>query len=269
MRLDVTPTLAEAAVRAVLDRRPGAAPRHAADVVREFGDLGLAAPVFKVAGEFPDVVVPKGVLGGGPGDEGVYLSPRRDEVRIALRPDRFTDLPAVERFLRHEWRHISDMVDPSFEYPSAPETNYVEAVRERYALLWAIFCDARTIAAGREPLRPREDWKGIFERGFSSYPDAAAVFDTLWDSRRPSHHELWHISIEPSRVIRRFGGNASHGPRTPGQHCSLCGFPTFDWRDAPAEALDAIKADFPAWDARDGLCGRCGEVYEVRAGIWR
>lgn len=244
-------------------------PRHAADVVKEFSALGLAAPIFKVASEFRDVGIPKAVVGSGSGNEGVFLSPRRDELRIALDPERFTDLPALERFLRHEWMHVADMLDPSFEYPSTPETGYTEAVRERYALLWGTLCDARILRSGREPLRSRDDWKRRFEGAFASFADRGAAFDALWDSPRPTHPELWHVSIEPSRAIRRFGGTASQGPRTPGGLCPLCSFPTFDWRDAPAGALAEIRSDFPAWDERDGVCGRCGEVYEVRAGLWR
>jgi len=54
----------------------------------------------------------------------------------------------------------------------------------------------------------------------------------------------------------------------PGTHCPLCRFPTHAFETEPgdlgADALAALKEDFPNWTAALGLCVQCADLYRGR-----
>jgi hypothetical protein len=50
-----------------------------------------------------------------------------------------------------------------------------------------------------------------------------------------------------------------------GGPCPLCEFPTHAWKLRPEPVVLAqILKDFPSFDAENGLCERCADMYELR-----
>jgi hypothetical protein len=89
------------------------------------------------------------------------------------------------------------------------------------------------------------------------------TFDSLWQNAAPRHAEFLALIADP-RGLRE-----AHRP-APGGSCPLCDFPTFTWADAEAllPAITArVAAEFPAWSAEQGLCGRCLETYQAAASL--
>jgi hypothetical protein len=180
---------------------------------------------------------------------------------VAMRPERFERDAAVCHFLRHEFMHLSDMVDPGFGY--APEVrapgmnpSHQRIVRERYRLLWDITIDGRL---GRSLECERH--RALFDSAFSFWPEArrSEVFSNLWTAKTPSHEELLALATDPRDL-----SHADHP--LPGGSCPLCGFSTFEWADLNALAdatLAVIEREFPGWSPVRGACSRCAEVYAI------
>jgi hypothetical protein len=215
-----------------------------------FKRLGCDRIVADVAAEFPNLVLPVRV-GPADGVEGCFPSPARDVIVVRLKPDRFEQPEALRRFLRHEFMHVADVLDPAFGYPQ--ERRELEpAARERYAVLWGIHADARIARSGREPLRSRADWLLRID------PSWRPMFESFWNRERITHAELLDWAVDPAK----FAGSSAGG------RCSLCRFPTFVWGKLNDEVVRLIGADYPTWDPQKGACERCVESYEIRAGHW-
>jgi hypothetical protein len=207
---------------------------------------------------------------------------------LALRAERFAFPVGLEIFLRHEFMHLHDMIDPAFGYSPQLHEMVRDAMqqrltRERYRLLWDITIDGRLSAAsdvrkwGRNFLLPadppphagvysptvRDLHRAAFDRAFGFWPQAKRdeTFDSLWRNRSPRHAELMAIASDP-RDLR------SASAQTPGAPCPLCGFATFDWADTSrlGEGISAaIRREFPHWTADQGACGRCVEIFHQLA----
>jgi hypothetical protein len=190
---------------------------------------------------------------------------------LALRPERLAQDASLTDFLRHEFTHLHDMLDPAFGYSPALDLPGLNAAQrrlaaERYRLLWDITIDGRLAAAGHTPLTPREPHATAFARGYAFWPAErrSEAFESLRHGARPCHRDLLALIADPR------GLHGAHRP-APGASCPLCAFPTFDWSDAgalPAGITARIVAEFPLWSPEQGLCGRCGEAYgaAVRSG---
>lgn len=68
--------------------------------------------------------------------------------RVGIRPIRCRDRESLLSFLRYEWMHLSDILDPAFAYDphqSTGRTNPLEdgLVRERFGALWSLWVSAR------------------------------------------------------------------------------------------------------------------------------
>jgi hypothetical protein len=185
---------------------------------------------------------------------------------LVLPPERLFEDTRLEAFLRHEFTHLADMLDPEFGYDPDEVTARVPAglerlVRERYRLLWDITIDGRLAAAGHPVETSRETHAGALARAFPFWSEErrAEVLARLWSREPPRHAELVAWASDP-RCVR-----AQKGP-APGAACPLCGFPTFEWADPHrAQTLEPwIREDAPWWAAGLGLCGRCAELYEAR-----
>lgn len=242
-----------------------------------FREWGLEQQLRNVLNEFPLLTRNLALLAlrksQGKNDEGTELYVNDAGQRhgmLALRPERYVHNRDVGSFLRHEFTHLHDMLDPAFGY--APELDLPglnsaqqRVARERYRLLWDITIDGRLFAAGQTPVCAREQHAASFARGYSFWTAErqSAVFESLWRNQTPSHAEFLALIADPR------GLRDAHGP-APGASCPLCAFPTFDW--APVESLrpevaEHIVAEFPAWTAEQGLCGRCRDAYEVAADL--
>jgi hypothetical protein len=242
-----------------------------------FREWGLEQPLTDVLKEFPLVRERLGVLAvrktTGRNDEGAELYVNDSGERtglLALRLERLRDAAGLRDYLRHEFTHLHDMLDPAFGYSPALELPGLNAAqkrlaRERYRLLWDITIDGRLAAAGRAPMQTREQHSGAFARAFSFWPEQkqAETFSPLWGSRSPRHIDLLALIADPR------GLRDGHRPG-PGASCPLCDFPTFHWADAsalPAEIMRRIVGEFPAWSAEQGLCNRCLETYMAAANL--
>ena len=185
---------------------------------------------------------------------------------LALRPESFERDAALRDYVRHEFTHLSDMLDPAFGYAPTldlPGLNGAQQrlARERYRLLWDITIDGRLAATGHTPMAAQEKHAAAFARGYSFWPQDRQheTFIALWQNPTPRHVEFLALIADP-RGLRE-----AHRP-APGASCPLCEFPTFTWADADAllpKISERIKAEFPIWSSEQGLCGRCLETYQA------
>lgn len=236
-----------------------------------FREWGLETLLTDLLKEFPLLPEKLSVLAvrktRGKSDEGAELYVNETGQRsaiLALRPESFERDAALRDYVRHEFTHLSDMLDPAFGYlPTLdlPGLNGAQQrlARERYRLLWDITIDGRLTARGRTPMATREQHAAAFSRGYSFWPEEKqkAVFHSLWQSTTPLHPDFLALIADP-RGLRE-----AHRP-APGASCPLCDFPTFTWADAEGlspEILARVMAEFPAWTPEQGLCGRCLETY--------
>lgn len=187
---------------------------------------------------------------------------------LALRPESFARDAALRDYVRHEFTHLSDMLDPAFGYAPTldlPGLNGAQQrlARERYRLLWDITIDGRLAATGHTPMQPREQHAAAFTRGYSFWPAdrQAETFESLWHNAAPRHADFLALIADP-RGLRE-----AHRPALGGA-CPLCDFPTFTWADSESlrpEIAARVVAEFPAWSPEQGLCGRCLETYQAAA----
>ncbi len=240
------------------------------DWFREWGMEKLLTDPLK---EFPLLPKQLSVLAvrktRGQNDEGAELYVNETGQRsaiLALRPESFERDASLKDYLRHEFTHLSDMLDPAFGYSPAlnlPGLNGAQQrlARERYRLLWDITIDGRLVALGHKPMAAREQHTAAFSRGYPFWPAErqAEAFDSLWRNAAPRHAEFLMLIADPR------GLSEAHRP-APGGSCPLCDFPTFTWANAeslPSEIMERVVTEFPAWTPEQGLCGRCLETYQV------
>lgn len=247
---------------------------------RLFLRWGLDRPLREVLDEFPTVrdtvrviAVARALTGR---EEGADLSPDRRKVGLRVRPRRFLDPEGFRPFLRHEFQHIADMLDPAFGYdpkavPQRPP-GLQTLLYERYRVLWATTIDGRLTRAGRPTVATRDDRWREFQALYRALPesDLRDAFERLWNWDRPTHPDLWAMAQDPRRLRTWARGmpevtEPTTWARLPGDPCPLCGFPTHRWADPPSpEVIARIRADCPTWDPAQGLCDRCAEAYDCR-----
>jgi len=187
---------------------------------------------------------------------------------LALRPESFERDAALRDYVRHEFTHLSDMLDPAFGYAPTLELPGLNGAqqrlaRERYRLLWDITIDGRLTAARHAPMQTRAQHAAAFACGYSFWPEQkqAEMFDFLWCNQAPRHEDFLALIADPR------GLRDAHRP-APGASCPLCGFSTFEWGSAERfdnEVVNAILHEFPRWTLAEGACGRCAEIYGATA----
>ena len=200
-------------------------------------------------------------------DEGAELYVSAENGRagvVALRVERFEQPEELARFLRHEFMHVHDMVNPAFGYSPQmhlPGQNAAQQrlTRERYRLLWDITIDGRLTTSSRATVGNRQQHIASFERAFGFWPESKRdeMFNQLWKNSDPRHGTLLEIAADPREV------KSSHEP-LPGAPCPLCGFATFNWAEAGrlcGQTLAAMQREFPHWTPEQGACGRCAQIY--------
>jgi hypothetical protein len=245
-------------------------------------------PVPSIGARAQEILV---ALAAAPHEEGADLSldssatngQPATRVGIRLRAEQFLDRVALQRFVRHELRHIVDLLDPDFGYEgdrrlalgSPIEENLV---RGRYRLLWCLSIDARLDAAGDEPLADREARRKEFEVEYRRFPLPAreAIFEHLWRPEARSHRWLLDMATDSRTLLHLTGDIPELDPELirpgplPGSPCPLCRFPSYHFvedQNILDRALVAeIRRDFPDWGVDDGMCERCLEVYALKVG---
>lgn len=231
-----------------------------------FASLGLDCPVREALAGFPGLEsrvsrilvmrVPH------PREETADLSTGpvegRPQAGVRLTVGRFAEPALLARLLRHEFRHLEDLLDPSFGAVSGDRFVGSPARRrlreDRYREAWAVSVDARLAPA---PLyADAEHWER-FRRLFGALSEGEARerFVALCRAR-PSHEEL--------KTLADLGNPDACALPTPGAPCHLCQFPTHAWADAETLARIAagVRAEYPDWVRESGLCGRCAERFE-------
>lgn len=242
-----------------------------------FREWGLEKLITDLLKEFPLLPEKLGVLvvrkTRNKNDDGAELyvnEPGQRSAILALRPESFERDPALRDYVRHEFTHLNDMIDPAFGYAPTldlPGLNGAQQrlARERYRLLWDITIDGRLAAAGHTPMAAREQHAAAFSRGYSFWPVERQdeTFNSLWQNRAPRHAEFLALITDPR------GLRDAHRP-VPGGSCPLCDFPTFTWADAEAlrpEIAARVVVEFPLWRPEQGLCSRCLETYQAAADL--
>ena len=202
-------------------------------------------------------------------EEGAEMYVSADNVRnamVALRMDRLERDEPLLCFLRHEFMHLHDMVDPAFAYSPQihlPTHNQTQQriTRERYRLLWDITIDGRLTRMGRDTITNREKHQALFGSALSFWSEEKRheVFESHWNELAPRHKNILALAADPRDL--------SHAQEPlPGGSCPLCHFPTFEWTDVLAlapEIITTLRAQFAQWTPDQGACKRCVEIYEV------
>ena len=204
-------------------------------------------------------------------------------VGIKLIPRRFYD-PAINRYLRHELTHISDMLDEAFGYDADTKVGFnpgeEHLILNRYRVLWSLHVDSRITRSGKEPMFSKEYRFREFRTWYRKIlpGQVEAVFEGLWQTEYLTHAELLEMAADTIRVMDRAveveEGEIPDLPTKPllmpGFPCPLCRFPTYSWVEDLEEkmesfVLDYIRENHPGWEVDYGACDRCFEVYKLRA----
>lgn len=237
-----------------------------------FRQWGFERRLLDLVAEFPLISQSLGLLAfrkaAGRHDEGaeLFVKPASRNAVVALQPARLAAAATLPAFLRHEFTHLHDMLDPAFGYlPDlrVPNPNQLRLARDRYRLLWDVTIDGRLANAGHTTPTARAQHEAAFDHAFGFWDEPArrAAFESLWCSPRPRHADLARTATDPRCLAR------SRQP-LPGALCPLCGFPTFAWSDGDALCAATrarLTTEFPDWCAAEGLCNRCAEVLEAGA----
>ncbi|MBI1746306.1 MAG: hypothetical protein HYR55_06925 [Acidobacteria bacterium] len=236
-----------------------------AQVLSEFAPL---------AGKVAEVFVARAIR---PQDEGADLSHFGNRIGIKIRAERFRDAESLKTFMRHEFYHVADMLDPTFGY----EPNDVQQVsspaeesllRDRYKVLWNILIESRLRKAGKPTMAGREERFAEFEALYQKLPltPRVAVFDVLWSAEQLTHRDLIEMASNTEYLLERTGTRLDQGGERPseaaplpGSKCPLCRFPSYTWGRVSDEiTARRIQEDFHDWSPSYGVCVRCIEAYE-------
>lgn len=197
-----------------------------------------------------------------PGDEESDLLVGDDggrTVMLRVAAERSSDPVALRRFLRHELRHVADMLDPAFGYRRdlglrGRTRAELDLARARYRVLW----DHAIDQVAEAPIAPDER-RAQLAQAFAALEagQRTRLAEAFLDPARRTHARLCAAASDPWAFL----GEPRRGGALPGQPCPLCGFPTFDWDPAPP--APAIRADVPAWDAAQGCCRQCADIWRM------
>ena len=194
--------------------------------------------------------------------------PDRRTLRVLLRPESLLDGNILKTFLRHEFFHIADMLEPQFGYePTLPKAEggptYDTLITNRYRVLWDITIYGRMVRRNWCDVAIRPQQMLDFAHAFPMSQDGLEeLFAKFFDSEQPKHQDLAAFAFDP----REASGNLlKHS--APGTHCPLCRFPTHAFEADPSklgsELLQAIAQDFPNWQPALGLCTQCADLYRA------
>ena len=248
-----------------------------------FHRFKLGGPITAALEEQPSLIRDTGcccvIFASSAQDEGADLHEARDSrladheatrmILLKIKPNTLLDPSSLQTFLRHEFMHIADILDPQFGYTSLlPKSEfgpaYENLVRERYRVLWDARIDGRLFRRGWAPEGIREKRLAEFAATLSiSDREAEEKFRLFFDSDSQTHSDLMTFAVNPgTKIDRSLGGKPQARP------CPLCCFPSFSIIEGAVglstEARDEIAVDFPAWRPEQGLCCQCADLYRAR-----
>jgi len=244
---------------------------------RQFEALRLAAPIEEALEEQPGIT--RAVRGGwvvaalARKDEGaeLFVAPETAarSLVVKLRAASFARPEELHSFLRQELFHIADMVDPAFGCEPALPAVEGGAVRlklalSRYRVLWDTVIDSRLARRGRAAEGARARRASEFAAAFAMLGEAwRAQFERWFAEERPTHPKLLEYALDPAAAA----GIAAPKALSTGI-CPLCRLPGASSpagaTSLPAEVIEDITRDFPAWRPADGLCRQCEDLYRLR-----
>lgn len=262
---------------------------------RLFLSLGFGKVMKEALKEFPvlsgkmeAVVVGKAMTKH---DERADLSQGFKSIGLKLLVERFLDRHYLQKLLRHELMHVSDMLDRQFAYENRDKLNVSSLaeeniIRDRYKILWDVYIDSRLIRAGKETVSDRPGRYQEFEALYYKIPvkSRTAIFDELWQVATLTHSQILEMATDTGLLLQRFGALSETGEALdqellgkntllPGSLCPICRFPTFNWADDldqfNTNAIKLIQEDNPNWTTENGVCEQCVEGYEARAEQWQ
>jgi len=250
-----------------------------------FLKFGFANPLLKILSEFEEftnkintIIIFKALT---PSEEEASLNYSSNKIGFKIYPEHFFDQENFEAFLRHELKHISDMMDLNFGYKREGNLGDLSPAQEnvihsRYKVIWDIFIDGRIQRNGKGIILPKEKRFLEFEALYRTIPDSGlhAIFETLWSMERMTHDEILAMAKDSRTLIDKTLNDSIQGEfkeeyrMLPGSLCPLCKFPTFNWCEnlltEREKVLARIKTDFPSWNPDQGACERCVEVYSIK-----
>lgn len=206
----------------------------------------------------------------------LYLAPAPSEAEmrarrtivVQLTPELLARSDALLQFLRHEFLHLVDMLDPQFGYtPDFPKTEDGPAhdhfLQSRYRVLWDITIDGRLQRQAWLPPGTRAHHFALFKRAFpGEETKLAETFAFFYDQDSHTHRELVEFAQHPENWLVTETEIPSKG------RCAICRFPTFHLID-PATGLPVyvaaiIQANFPGWNLHQPICRQCADLYETK-----
>jgi hypothetical protein len=202
-----------------------------------------------------------------PEASGLNMRERRTIV-VQLTPELLAQSEAFLEFLRHEFLHIVDMLDPHFGYePDFPKTDagpaYDHFLQGRYGVLWDMTIDGRLQRQGWLPPAAREKHFALFKRAFQgSEEKLSEVFSLFYDQNSHTHRELMEFAQHPEKWLGGETAMVSSKGR-----CAICQFPTFQLLDSNklrADLVSKIQENFPTWNGTGSVCQQCVDLYEMR-----
>ena len=143
-------------------------------------------------------------------EEGAELFVRKDEdggdgphrvAVVRLRAELFLQPDQLLTLLRHELYHISDMLDPAFDYrPDLGERGESIArenlIRDRYRALWLVYIEARLVRAGRATAAMLRQRLGLLKKAFEGLDDSdvEAMIPAAPDAESLTHADLLRLA---------------------------------------------------------------------------
>ena len=188
-------------------------------------------------------------------------------ILVRLRPEAFLDPPALLAFLRHEFLHLADILDPSFAYQRRlpcvdAGPSYDHVLRNRYRVVWDTTIDGRLLRRGFANPEVRSARFKEFRAAFPMLGgEVGQEFERWFDAEHPTHERLVAFIRDPASF-----GDTPEG-RFAGR-CPICRFPTAVLDPHPErlseEAREELHDDYPWWRLELGVCSQCVDLYQAR-----
>jgi len=204
-------------------------------------------------------------------DEGseLYVQGDRKTHLVKLQPARLFESDFLERFLRHEWLRVSDMLDPAFQYfPHVTLSGASELednlIRDRFRILWDLSISVRLMKRGFQNLVPLERQRRLFDKSFSKWTQEMRenMFTEILNGAYQTQSALLEWARDERLMVPLGRG---------GLLCPLCRFTSFDplnlsgARDAAM--IREIRKDYPGWNLEWGICQHCFDLYQSKMGV--
>lgn len=128
---------------------------------------------------------------------------------IRLCAETFSDPNRLLGLLRHEFMHVSDMLDADFGYrpelaPTGTEPGRRHLFSERYRVLWNITVNGRLARRGQLLKDAEAVHRDEFEQVFSMLGKRLdSCYRSFYDCDRPIHRSLAEFALNPVEVAAR------------------------------------------------------------------